>query len=236
MSIHTYGQPLLPGDSSQWTPSAGRNDEAVRWPTRTDLTGFTSWVSCTAAGLDDLWLLDSFSSYDMLSVSAIEVFGFLNAKNTSQVAPLIKFGGTVVEGTTQNGAGTGTWVSIFDTFTRPGGGSWTQSDFPNLQVGIRSKTIGGGSDTLKFANAYLDVVNTPRPAMVHDPLDVASISAPTPDPKRFLLGINLVADTVTWIEDPGNPDRITTFGPITLPGQLYPVWVTLGQQSVINHP
>lgn len=237
MSVHCYAQPLLPGDSSQWTPHpGGRNDEAARWPVRADITGFTTWVEATAAGLDDLYRADQLVAFDMLSISTIEIFGFLDAKVTSQVCPIIKLGGTVVEGATQNGAGTGVWVSIFDTFTRPGGGSWTQADLPELQFGFRSKTIGGGSDTLKLANGYQDVVATLRPAVIHDALDSLAATAPAPDPKRFTLGINLVADTVTAIDDPGNPDKITTLGPITLPGQLYPVWLTIGQQSVINHP
>jgi len=227
MSFVTFLNPSRAGDSTGWTPSIG----TANWTLMADDDDATT-VQAPALNALDLYYLSPLPSvaYNMAAAPGYPLLDFwFNAPATSQVAPVWKLGGVTVVGTPV--VGNGAWQAIADHPARPGGGAWHVGDFSVLQAGFKCTTLGGGDVVLvRKLNVQVNYVDRSAFAMVADNTGMNSATYPPRDPVPVQLDVTMSAANIATVDVYGS----VTFGPITIPGQVYPVYVSLSRDPLVN--
>ncbi len=132
--------PNSAGDSTQLTPiTAPTNWECVDEAVTDDNTTYVR--NSTTSYLKDLYNLTTSGLGGATSViTAVTLYFRISGieGDTAYAKPVLKLGGTESIGTEVSQAGA-TYNTFSQSFSRPGGGSWSLSDFASLQAGVLLK-------------------------------------------------------------------------------------------------
>lgn len=151
---------LLPdGDiTKQWTPLGDHYsfvDDNVAGDPVGNNDGDTTYIEATAFSNGDDVMTLAASGLSSESINSIEVVMVLKASSSAYGAyPLLKLSGNETVGTLFQP--NTSYATNSQSLARPGGGSWAVADLADLQIGVRSGTLGKGA-WVRCTQIYLKI-------------------------------------------------------------------------------
>ena len=131
--------------------------------------GNSTYVYKSVTAGEDLFNLTDWSDTGD-TINSVEVLMVCKKNGTagSKMQPFLVLGSNSVYGT-DNALTIDTWIEYRETLTRPGGGSWTEADLDDLQVGIKAtpgKNSNGYCTQLQVIVTHTGASNHPSPINV----------------------------------------------------------------------
>lgn len=99
------------------------------------------------------------SSYTINSVTVHYRIYKWGSNVTCNTYPILRLNSTDTVGSAHN-PGLGVWTDYSETLSRPGGGSWTYADIPNLQVGVKIQGDTGTTSQIGVTQIYVAISAT----------------------------------------------------------------------------